>query len=155
MNGTRIGCGGWIRAALVLAGLGCPAQPDSTGFPDTATPTDPNAPVVESAGVTCFLHETGEKYIQWTAAATVSDKQGDSTILTFGRIEMSDAGGEIGTTDLLCQEGACSGSWRDDAFDLECDAIAVTTYDFAFVVLDIDGHESAPRVVHAEKTVEP
>ena len=155
MRRTRIGYVASMRVVLVLAGLGCPAPPDSAGLPDTENAIDPNAPVVESAGVTRFLNETGEQYIQWTAAATVSDKQGTSTIQTFGRIDMSDAGGEIGTTDLLCQEGMCSGSWRDDAFDLECETIAVTTYDFAFVVLDTDGHESAPRVVHAEKVGEP
>ena len=118
------------------------------------TPADPNAPVVHSAEVSCYLHETGETYVQWTAGATATDKQGLSTIETIGRIEVSDAGGAIGTQLLVCADGACTGSWRDGDMDIECDNVAVTTYDFAFIVLDIDGHESAPFVVHGEKTTE-
>lgn len=140
---------------LLLIGACATADTGDSGAVETgAAPADPNAPVVESAEVSCYLHETGETYVQWTAGATATDKQGLSTIETIGRIEVSDAGGAIGTQLLVCADGACTGSWRDGDMDIQCDAVAVTTYDFAFIVVDIDGHESAPLVVHAEKTTE-
>lgn len=127
------------------------ADSDSAGGGDVA---DPEAPVVESAEVTCYLHSTGDVFTQWAGAATVSDPQGLSTIEPFGRVEISDAGGDIGVADLVCADGACTTSWKDDDFDVECDTVAVTTYDFAFIVTDQDGHDSAPRVVSGTKTTE-
>ncbi len=136
-----------LIAALALGG--CGTAPDSGDSADTAVVVDPDAPVVTSAQVTCYEHTTGDHYIQWTAAATVSDKQGSDTVETMARIEVSDARGDLGEEALVCAGGTCNGSWKDqDGPDLECDTIAVGTYDFAFIVTDIDGHESLPLVVH-------
>ncbi len=145
-----------LRVTLLFVLAGCPGgdSGDASDSSDSAVEVDPNAPVVQSAEVSCYLHETGETYVQWTAGATATDKQGLSTIETEGRIEVSDAGGTIGTQLLVCMGGQCTGSWRDGDMDIECDNVAVTTYDFAFIVVDIDGHESAPLVVHGEKTTE-
>ncbi len=143
-----------VMILCTLAGCAGGGAGESGDSADTAPEADPNAPVVQSAQVSCYLHETGETYVQWSAGATATDKQGLSTIETLGRIEVSDAGGAIGTQLLVCAEGACTGSWRDGDMDIECDNVAVTTYDFAFIVVDIDGHESAPLVVHGEKTTE-
>lgn len=63
---------------------------------------------------------------------------------------MGDARGDLGSVDLLCADGACTASWRDYDVDIECDDIAVTTYDFAFTVVDTDGHVSAALVVPGE-----
>ncbi len=134
---------------LIFALLGCPGPaPGEAG--ETAEEVDPAAPVVESARVTCFDHTTGEAFVQWAASATVSDPQGLSTIETFGTLAVSDARGDLGSVDLLCADGACTASWRDHDVDIECDAIAVTTYDFAFTVVDTDGHVSAALVVPGE-----
>lgn len=135
---------------LMFVMAGCMTGSDSADSGEA--PVDPEAPIVESAEITCFLHTTGDTFTQWTGAATVSDPQGLSTIEPFGRVEIRDAGGDIGVVDLACADGACTTSWKDDEFDVACDTVAVTTYDFAFIVTDIDGHDSAPLVVAGRKT---
>ncbi len=139
---------------LTVLMLACTTSPDSGEPPDTGVPVDPDAPVVESASVTCYFHTTGDTFIQWNGTATVSDQQGLGTIEALGRVDVSDAGGSIGTVALACADGSCATSWQADDLDVECDAVAVPTYDFAFVVVDIDGHESAPLVASAEKTAD-
>jgi len=139
---------------LILAFWACATPSDTAGPDDSAAEPDPGAPVVESAEITCFRHTTGDRFTQWAGAATVSDPQGLSTIEVLGRVELSDARGELGTAPLTCADGACTTSWKDDDYDVECDAVAVTTYDFAFVVVDQDGHESAPRVVQGQQLAE-
>jgi hypothetical protein len=148
-----------LRLPLITLTLaaGCPAGGETSGETggETGAEVDPNAPVVEEATVTCFLHTTGEQFVQWNALATVSDPQGLSTIETFGTVVIRDARGELGSVDLVCTDGSCLTSWRDHEFDIECDAIAATTYDFAFTVVDIDGHASAELIVPGEKVDEP
>ncbi len=140
--------------SLILALMACSTSADTGDTADSGVPTDPAAPVVESASVTCYFHTTGDTFIQWNGIATVSDQQGLGTIEALGRVDVSDAGGAIGTVALACADGSCATSWQGDDLDVECDAVAVPTYDFAFVVLDIDGHESAPVLASAEKTAD-
>ncbi len=139
---------------LIVALWACATPGDSADTGDSAAAIDPAAPVVESAEITCFRHTTGDRFTQWAGAATVSDPQGLSTIEVLGRVELSDARGDLGTAPLTCADGACTTSWKDDDYDLECDSVAVATYDFAFVVVDQDGHESAALIVHGEKLEE-
>ncbi len=142
-----------LSLPLLLALPGCPEGGESAPE-ETAAVVDSEAPVVESATVTCFQHTTGEAFVQWTGNATASDPQGLSTIETFGTLAVRDARGDLGEASLVCADGACTTSWRDHEFDIECDTIAVSTYDFAFRVVDHDGHESAELVVAGEKVEE-
>lgn len=138
---------------LIVVLLACPA-PEPVDSGDSAPVVDPEAPVVETARVTCAEHTTGETFTQWAGSATVTDPQGLSTIEAFGTLAVGDARGDLGSVDLLCADGACTASWRDHDIDIECDDIAVTTYDFAFTVVDTDGHVSAPLVVAGERVDE-
>jgi hypothetical protein len=140
-----------LSLSLFSALLGGCVGADDTGPGDTAFVVDPAAPVMASAAVTCFEHLTGDTFTQWSGAATVSDPQGLSTIEVIGRVAISDARGDLGEAPLTCADGACTTSWRDKAYDLECDSVAATTYDFAFQAVDIDGNWSAPLVVSGER----
>ncbi|MSQ03665.1 MAG: hypothetical protein EXR71_17565 [Myxococcales bacterium] len=140
------------RMPLMVLLLACASSSEGGDTADRGVPVGLGAPVVESASVTCYFHSTGDTFIQWNGAATVSDQQGLGTIEPLGRVDVSDAGGVIGTVALACAEGSCATSWQGDDLDVECDAVAVPTYDFAFVVVDIDGHESAPFLASAQKT---
>ena len=144
-----------LRVASLVLLLGCPgagtdtADSSDTGSGDSGV--DPNAPVIDSADLYCYLHTTGDEFTQWVALATAHDKQGTDTIETLGRIDMSDAGGAIGTATLICESGSCSASWHDGDYDVACDETALPNYDFSFVVTDIDGNESAPVVIGGRK----
>ena len=141
-----------LRVIVLLLLTGC-ASTDSADSGDTAPAVNPDAPVFTEASVGCYEHTVGDTYAQWTAEATVTDQQGADTVESMGRIAVSDARGDLGEEPLVCGSGACFGSWKDDeGVALECDTVAVGTYDFAFYATDIDGHESAPFVVHGEKT---
>jgi hypothetical protein len=120
---------------------------------DSADAVDPNAPVIESASVQCYLHETGDKYYQWSALATASDPQGNNTISTTGTIDVRTEGGVVATTTLVCDtDGGCFASWIEGQIDVVC--LEADKYEFDFTVTDDNGHESAVVTVVAEQTTE-
>ncbi len=134
--------------------LACPPAdlPGDSG--DSTAPTDPEAPVIQSAEVVCYLHETGDRYYQWSALATATDPQGNSTIATFGTLAATAGTVSLGETPLACGDGNCQTSWREgQELDVEC--VNVDTYSFTFSVVDADGHASAPVEVAASQTTEP
>jgi hypothetical protein len=145
-------------AILLLAGCTAgeakDADPDSAGDSDEGGGGDPaNQPVIESAEVFCYLHDTGDTYYQWAASAVASDPQGNNTIETLGTLDVLNAGAVVGTTSLVCVDGSCSTSWREGQLPASC--LDIEAYRFAFTVTDIDGHESETVEVSGTKTEGP
>lgn len=139
---------------MILFLLACPGDSKETGQPDTAPEVDPEAPVIESAEVSCYLHQTGETYYQWSALAFATDPQGQSTIATFGTLSAVANEVELGEILLACNDGDCLTSWREGQ-DISVECVNVASYAFTFVVEDIDGHASAPMTVSGAQTTEP
>ncbi|MBM4367951.1 MAG: hypothetical protein FJ102_17190 [Deltaproteobacteria bacterium] len=139
---------------MILLLLGCPTASPDTGDTGTVAEVDPDAPVIQSASVSCYLHETGDRYYQWSALASATDPQGQSTIATFGTLAATAGEVDLGEVALACNDGDCLGSWREGQ-DISVECVNVATYAFTFVVEDIDGHASAPVTVSATQTTEP
>lgn len=139
---------------MILFLLACPADTKESGDTDTAPEVDPEAPVIEDAAVSCYLHETGDKYYQWSALASATDPQGQSTIATFGTLSAAAGDVDLGEVLLACNDGDCLTSWREGQ-DIEVECVNVASYAFTFVVEDIDGHASAPVTVSGTQTTEP
>ncbi len=139
---------------MILLLLACPTGDKDSGVTDTASAVDPEAPVIESAAVSCYLHETGDKYYQWSALATATDPQGESTIETVGAVAATAGEVDLGEVLLACNNGDCLTSWREGQ-DIDVECVNVASYAFTFTVEDIDGHASSPVTVSATQTTEP
>ncbi len=122
------------------------ADTDADSDADTDADADPDAPVVLSADAYCYQAGEGDKFYQWMAICDVSDPQGVETIEAFDMdnnlVTVSEGSSEVSSYMLVCADGACSASFREDQDDVLC--ASAGDYTFSFQVIDEDGNLSLP-----------
>ena len=125
----------------VLALAGCAGGVD-TGVPPVVDATW--VPVIASIDrVECTLEEPAGEV--WQLGLTVTDPQGDETVVTGSVFVRNEAGGELGRYTIPCGAGACDGSFRADYDGLGC--AVEGTVAFVFTVTDQNGNVSASEVL--------
>jgi hypothetical protein len=128
------------------------ADGDADGDTDGDTDTNPAwSPVVLTADAWCYHHATGKEFNQWLADCTYDDPQGVETVSTMqgNSLGVLSSGTEVAVYALACRDGACNGSFKEEEDGVLCDSAA--SYTVRFVVMDEDGHRSAPYDVQGRR----
>ncbi len=132
----------------MIEDTGWDAAADSGDWSEAGAPkdeVDPDRPVIESADAWCYLHQTGDERLIWSATATATDPQGVETLtlMTTNGISIFEDGETVDSQALVCEaDGLCTASWASDATLVDCQQ--PESYTLVFTVLDEDAKRSAP-----------